>query len=229
MTRSAEVEMTPEEQVALIERWAALADRSVDKLPVDLAATVMGLVAVVAGDTALARRYLAEAAAAGADVESIGRSLEVLIASLGMPMWTRAGHVAGPELRSHADDQAAARIEAHYAADGDEAPSAIRLLAECLPEVAGLFIDTRGVAIGNDDAVDPVMRELLLSIFTAQGGFEQGALRHLRRSLDLGLSTRTLAAVLACLVITQGSSAWTRYGQVLWEGAVSYQVRTSGG
>lgn len=194
--------------------WAEYAAGRAGDLPPDIRHLVAGLYRLAVGSSSDVDD-LAAALAGGLDPDVLARSVEVLVAALGVPRWTRAAwRLPGPAAPS-GGDAAAALAATHYAADGDAVPEPIQELARRCPELTELFVHTRQSLL-NPPGLDPAVRELFLGLLSAQGGYLDGARRHVRRALDAGLPRAALADALTCAVLTHGAAAWEAYGRALW-------------
>jgi alkylhydroperoxidase/carboxymuconolactone decarboxylase family protein YurZ len=197
------------------EPWGEfVAGRAAD-LPPHLRQIVAGLYRLVSGEDG---GELDAAIAGGADSAQLAAAVEVLVAALGMPVWTRAGWQTVARIRpvAPADRPVEDAAREMYAADGDDMPAAIGELSRQYPELAALFVRTRRSVVSGA-GLDLGMREMMLSLLSAQGGYLPGARRHLLRARAAGLSTAAVADVLSCVVLIHGAGAWEAYGRELWE------------
>jgi alkylhydroperoxidase/carboxymuconolactone decarboxylase family protein YurZ len=196
--------------------WVGYAATRASELPPDVRHLVAGLYRFVVG-TPSEGDDLAAALADGLDPDVLSRSIEVLVAALGLRVWSRAAW-RRPEPAAPSGGDAARLAAAHYAADGDAVPEPVRELARRYPELTELFIHTRQSLL-DGGGLDPAVRELLLGLLSAQGGYLDGGRRHVRRALDAGLPPAALSDALTCALLTHGAAAWEAYGRALWEEA----------
>jgi alkylhydroperoxidase/carboxymuconolactone decarboxylase family protein YurZ len=200
-----------------LDGWGDLAARRVDDLPPALRRVVAGLYRLLtgAGDD-----RLAVALAGDADPDQLASAVEVLTAALGPPVWTRSGWRVVSSLRPDAPPSAVAeRARAHYASADDEMPAPIGELARQFPELAEQFVHTRQSMVDIEGGLTAPVRELFLCLLSAQGGYLDGARRHLGRALAAGLPSAAVAEMLTCAVLTHGAAAWEAYGRALWQAA----------
>lgn len=203
--------------MAGLEQWGEFATARAEELPPELRHAVAGLYRLVVGED---RGDLDAAVAGGADPAQLAAAVEVLVAALGLPVWTRAGWPAVSRIRpADGSDDAA---KEHYDSSGDEMPAPIGELARQYPDFTELFLRTRQAMV-DGRGLDPAIRELMLCLLSAQGGYLDGARRHLVRAHAAGLSREAIADLLTCTVVTHGASAWEAYGRALWEAAADLE------